>query len=117
MKPEYSRRETIDALRHRIEGYSDRLLLQHCPYTMVRLKYWWFDAEYVAERGAKCKWPDVWSDEEGVRIVVERASRAIANAIYEEHHGDPSLYLSLFGPHYLSDVPSDEMLLKTVPLC
>jgi len=79
---------------------------------MVRLKYWWFDTEYVAERGAKCKWPDVWSDEEGVRIVVERASRAIANAIYERYRDDPSLYLSLFEPHYLS---ADEMLLKTVP--
>lgn len=69
-----------------------KISLQRCPYTAVHFTYRYYDEEddvrltFEATGFAKCRWPDPFDAEYGLKLAKHKAAAAIAKEImaYED---------------------------------
>jgi hypothetical protein len=66
-------------------------VLQKCPYTGVKVEYWYVGRCYSAVGFSKVKWPDEWDEQYGVEMAVKKAAHDIARQICAEEKafGEP----------------------------
>lgn len=86
-------RDNVRELANYLIGQCDIVSLhQECPNTSVKIIVEHDGVRYERVGFSKVRWPDVWDDEYGIELAVEKAAFAIAKRILprEDHEGAKS---------------------------